>query len=90
MGRKLMLAAGLSVEQTAERHLKRLGLLSGLTSEQIQEVAGHLTTQDFAAGQAIYREGTPGEALYIIEDGQVSLQAGGFVTGNRWRGRVLR
>ncbi len=89
MGRKLMLAAGMSVEQTAERHLKRLGLLSGMTSEQIQEVAGHLTTQDFAAGQAIYREGTPGEALYIIEDGQVSLQAGGLVTGTVGEGEFF-
>ena len=74
--RKLMVAAGLSDAQTAERHLKHLGLLSGLTAEQIHEVAGHLSTQHFAAGQPIYRETMPGEALYIVEEGEVSLQTG--------------
>jgi CRP-like cAMP-binding protein len=89
IGRKLMVAAGLSVEQAVERHLKRLGLLSGLTSEQIQEVAGHLSTQDYAPGQAIYRAGTPGEALYIVEDGQVSLQTGGRVVGSLGAGEFF-
>ncbi len=74
--RKLMVAAGLSDAQTAERHLKHLGLLSGLTAEQIHEVAGHLSTQHFSAGQPIYRESMPGEALYIVEEGEVSLQTG--------------
>jgi CRP-like cAMP-binding protein len=76
IGRKLMVAAGLSTEQAVERHLKRMGLLSGLTGDQVREVAQHLRAKDFAAGQTIYREGAPGDALYIVEEGQVALQTG--------------
>jgi CRP-like cAMP-binding protein len=61
-------------DQFIERHLRRLSLFAGLTQEQMREVAHHLRPEHFWAGQALYRQGTPGSALYLIEEGQVSLQ----------------
>jgi CRP-like cAMP-binding protein len=72
--RQLKLAAGISEDQFAERHLRRLALLNGLTHEQVAEVAEHLKPEHFAAGQEIYRKGTPGDALHLIEAGQVSVR----------------
>jgi CRP-like cAMP-binding protein len=75
VGRQLKLAAGISEDQFAERHLRRLALLNGLTQEQIREVAQHLQQERFAAGQSIYRQGMPGDSLYLIEEGQVSVES---------------
>jgi len=74
IGRQLKLAAGISEDQFAERHLRRLALLNGLTQEQVREVAEHLQQERFTAGQSIYRQGMPGDSLYLIEDGQVAVQ----------------
>jgi CRP-like cAMP-binding protein len=74
IGRQLKLAAGISEDQFAERHLRRLALLNGLTQEQVREVAEHLQPEHFSAGQSIYRQGMPGDSLYLIEEGQISVQ----------------
>lgn len=75
MGRLLKSAAGVTDDQFTERHLRRLTLMNGLTREQVGEVASHLRPEQFAAGRAIYRRGEPGEALHLIESGQVSVEA---------------
>jgi CRP-like cAMP-binding protein len=75
IGRQLKLAAGISEDQFAERHLRRLALLNGLTQEQVAEVAEHLQLERFSAGQSVYRQGMPGDSLYLIEEGQVSVQS---------------
>ena len=75
VGRQLKLAAGISEDQFAERHLRRLALLNGLTQEQVGEVAQHLQPERFSVGQSIYRQGMPGDSLYLIEEGQVSVQS---------------
>jgi len=74
IGRQLKVAAGISEDQFAERHLRRLALLNGLTHEQIREVARHLRPERFSAGQTVYRQGMPGDALYLIEEGQLAIQ----------------
>jgi CRP-like cAMP-binding protein len=74
IGRSLKVAAGISDDQFVERHLRRLPLLQGLTHEQIREVSEHLREEWYHAGQAIYRKDMPGDALYLVEQGQVSGQ----------------
>jgi CRP-like cAMP-binding protein len=74
IGRLLKIAAGISDDQFVERHLRRLALLQGLTHDQIREVAEHLREAQFQAGQTIYRKGMAGDALYLVEEGQVSAQ----------------
>ena len=75
IGRQLRVLVGASEDQERVRHLRKLGLFAGLNSEQLREVAGHLRPERFAAGQTIHRRGTPGTALYLIDSGQVSVQA---------------
>jgi len=77
IGRQLKAAAGISEDQFTERQLRRLELLSGLSHEQIREIARYLRPVYFAAGQFLYRQGMPGDALYLIEEGQVAVQARG-------------
>ncbi|PKO20837.1 MAG: hypothetical protein CVU38_17965 [Chloroflexi bacterium HGW-Chloroflexi-1] len=74
IGRQLKVAAGISEDQFAERHLRRLALLNGLTLEQIREVARYLRPEHFSAGQTIYRQGMPGDSLYLIDEGQIAIQ----------------
>ena len=61
-------------EQFAERHLRRLSLFAGLTTEQLRQVAGYLQPARFRAGQVIYKRGQSGDSLYLIEKGHVSVQ----------------
>jgi len=56
------------------RHLRRLNLMAGLSTEQLRDVAQDLRTERFTAGQGIYCRGTYGNALYLIDQGQVLVQ----------------
>lgn len=71
IGRQLKGALGLNEEQALERHLRRLDLMSGLTSEQLREIAGHLRSEHFSARQPIFRRGQEGDTLYLLDEGQV-------------------
>lgn len=73
IGRALKRALGVSEDQTLERHLRRLELLAGLSSEQLREVAGYLRPEHFTAGQVIYRRGAEGETLYLVDEGRVQV-----------------
>ncbi len=97
IGRSLKRALGVSEDQSLVRHLRRVELLAGLSSEQLHEVAGYLRPEHFTAGQAIYRRGGEGDTLYLMDQGQVQIAGptgtlatvgsgesfgeGGFLTG---------
>lgn len=73
IGRALKRALGVSEDQTLERHLRRMELLAGLSSEQLREVASYLRPEHFTAGQVIYRRGAEGEILYLVDEGRVQV-----------------
>lgn len=73
IGRALKRALGVSEDQTLERHLRRMELLAGLSSEQLREVASYLRPEHFTAGQVIYRRGTEGDTLYLVDEGRVQV-----------------
>ncbi len=97
IGRALKRALGVSEDQALERHLRRVELFAGLSSDQIREVAGYLRPEHYAAGQVVYRRGGEGDTLYLVDQGQVqvagptgtlatlgmgeSFGEGGFLTG---------
>lgn len=97
IARALKRALGVSDDQALERHLRRVELLAGLSSDQLLEVAGYLRPEHFAAGQVIYRRGSEGETLFLVDQGRVqvagptgvlatletgeSFGEGGFLTG---------
>ncbi len=77
IGRQLRIAAGATDDMDKIRHLRRLSLMAGLGTEQLREVAQYLRAEKFAAGQGIYCRGTFGNALYLVDQGQVSVQRPG-------------
>jgi CRP-like cAMP-binding protein len=73
IARALKVALGVSEDQTLERHLRQLELMRGLGQDELRDVAAHLRPEHFKAGQTIYRQGAEGEAMYLIDNGQVQV-----------------
>ena len=73
IGRQLRIMAGATEDMDKVRHLRRLSLMAGLGSDQLREIAQHMQSEKVGAGQTVYCRGTPGIALYLIEQGQVAL-----------------
>lgn len=53
--------------------LSQVEVLRALPPEELQAVLAYAKPCAFAAGQRIFEEGTPGEALYWIETGEVDI-----------------
>jgi CRP-like cAMP-binding protein len=53
--------------------LARSELFSGLSLESIERIARHLKSVRFEEGSLICREGEPGDSMYMIVDGRVSV-----------------
>jgi CRP-like cAMP-binding protein len=62
-------AAG-DVDQDTRRRLLEE---QGVAAEEIKRLATWATAQRFAAGETIFAEGDPGDALYIVAEGQVRI-----------------
>jgi CRP/FNR family cyclic AMP-dependent transcriptional regulator len=54
--------------------LKELGVLGGLPSEKLMELARLLEPMEAAAGQVIVEEGSVGDCLYFLIDGKVRIE----------------
>ncbi len=64
----------LVAEDWAELPLAKMPMLDGLNGEQGQILAGFLTRRGFEAGQPLFREGDPGDSLFLIAQGLVSVR----------------
>jgi signal transduction histidine kinase len=53
--------------------LESVGLFQGLTSGEWQNLRRIAQERQFAAGQEIFREGDPGDGVYVIRDGLVEI-----------------
>ncbi len=67
-------AAALQVEQV--RLLKKISLFQGVPRAELAALADTLQPVTAAAGDAIIREGEPGDCLYMIESGKVGVYKG--------------
>ncbi len=54
--------------------LPETALLAGIPPEQLAGALQKMVARRFPAGSAILREGEPGDALYLITDGQVEVE----------------
>ena len=59
----------------------RLALFSGLNAEQAGRLAGACTVRRFSDGAALWEEREPGDSLYILIEGKVSISREGRVIG---------
>jgi CRP/FNR family transcriptional regulator, cyclic AMP receptor protein len=71
-----------SREETA-RLLGRVSIFSGLTQEQLADLASVAVPRRWGAGETIFREGDAGDTCYVVESGTVR------VTRNHSDGRTI-
>ena len=57
--------------------LGRVPLLAPLTPDELARLAGQVRRLPYARGEAIVREGEPGDSIYLIERGEVAVLIGG-------------
>lgn len=69
------LAEGLSSDDQAKAvdQLRALALFADVDADALTDITGRLVLRHFPSGEAIYTEGTPGDAMYFIESGEVRL-----------------
>ena len=53
--------------------LKDVELFRNLSDRVLQEILVLMTTHDYQRGQTIFAEGVPGDALYLILEGEVRI-----------------
>lgn len=58
----------------AELPLAELDMMQGLDADQRRTLAAALARVEFAAGEVVFRQGDPGDALYIILRGSASVR----------------
>lgn len=73
---RLLAAAGVAEPQAAVP-LAHTSLLMGLDAPQAAQVAALLRERRLAAGDPLFAEGDPGDALYVLTEGQISIVATG-------------
>jgi CRP/FNR family cyclic AMP-dependent transcriptional regulator len=56
-------------------YLSSITLFSKLTEDELRVVAGRLKDQSFAVGEVIFKQGEPGDAMFIIQSGRVRIYA---------------
>ncbi len=61
----------------AAQALSRTPLFAGLSQEALESLVQKLTLVHLGAEEVLFHEGDPGDALYVIVEGEVSVQAEG-------------
>ncbi len=74
--RQLLIEAGLSTEQVTVA-LSETSLLRGLSPAQLAKVRDMMLEQQLAAGTPLFREGDPGDRVYVLTQGSISIIGGG-------------
>ncbi|MCA9916662.1 MAG: Crp/Fnr family transcriptional regulator [Anaerolineales bacterium] len=60
------------------RFLQEIPLFHGLTAEQLGSICPDVKPRKFAQGEIIFREGDPGQVLYLVQSGQVRIYVNGL------------
>ena len=63
--------------QAAAEALAATPLFSGLSQEALESLVAELQLIQLARGEVLFHEGDPGDALYVIVEGEVAVQAEG-------------
>jgi len=72
---RLLLAESGAPAAASELPLAQSILCAGLDAREIDSVARHMERHALAAGDALFREGDPGDRLYVLARGVVTISA---------------
>ncbi len=67
-----------SDQTEAMDRLRQLQLFSDVPTEALSALTARLVLRHFPAGETIFTEGTPGDAMYIVDSGEVRLMENSF------------
>lgn len=65
------------IGHVAQRALAATPLFAGLPKEVLESLVAELTLVHLEEGQVLFHEGDPGDALYVVAEGEVAVQAEG-------------
>ncbi len=74
---EIPLAEPRPIGMVAARALAATPLFAGLPKEALEALVSNLTLVSLEANAVLFHEGDPGDALYVIVEGEVSVQAEG-------------
>lgn len=75
MGRNLRAPLSAADRVQAAAVLGRIPLFAELSRTELDDVAAHLVVRHVPAGENVYEPGDPGDAMYVVESGQVEIVA---------------
>ena len=61
------------IAEVASDRLRDTALLENLPEEALIDLAKHCRYMELPAGDTLFKQGDPGDALYILEDGQIHV-----------------
>ncbi|NNE67968.1 MAG: cyclic nucleotide-binding domain-containing protein [Pyrinomonadaceae bacterium] len=73
--RRYILSLKRSKTERLVRQLSKIELLASIPPEAIAELIPSLTLEAYRAGDIIFRQGEPGDALYFVASGSISISA---------------
>ena len=71
---EIPLAAPKLIGERARRAVMATPLFAGMPGEAFEGLVGHMELVRLEPGQVLFRENDPGDALYVIVEGEVSVQ----------------
>ncbi|MCW5801749.1 MAG: cyclic nucleotide-binding domain-containing protein [Deltaproteobacteria bacterium] len=71
---EIPLPAPRAIGAAAARALAATPLFAGMPSETLEALVANLTLLTIEAGETLFHEGDPGDALYVVVDGELSVQ----------------
>jgi CRP-like cAMP-binding protein len=71
---EIPLAAPKAISEAARKALSGTPLFSGLPGEALEALVDHLALLSLDRGDVLFREGEPSDALYVVVEGELSVQ----------------
>lgn len=53
--------------------MKRIGIFAGLSDDACDEISGLVHAHYYAKDQPLFKQGDPGDALYLVADGRIRI-----------------
>jgi len=89
LGRNLRAPLSAADRVQAAAVLGRMPLFADLSRPELDDVAAHLVVRHVPAGEDVYQPGDPGDAMYVVESGQVEIITGDEVGRPRTLARMI-